>query len=103
MNKWISDIIDGKLQLSAISDERLAKLCQILNDYYRQGNPLVSDEEYDFIYLKALSDRVPEHPFLHNVEPEDTLISTKKITLPQRMRSTDKAYSFSQIQSGLRE
>ena len=97
MEKWVKKIISGKTNLDDISNNRLAQLCQIMNDYYRQGQAIVSDYDYDFIYLKQLKKKIPNHSFLHNIEPEKGLFLNKKIPLPERMLSTDKAYSFSDI------
>ena len=61
------------------------------NSAYRQGQPLVSDAEYDGLVerLRALA---PDHPFLQSVEPE-TFAGKKKVRHPDPMLSTEKAYS----------
>lgn len=60
------------------------------NDAYRAGNPLVDDQTYDDLVerLRALS---PDHPFLHQVEPE-AFTGKREVSHPVPMLSTEKAY-----------
>jgi DNA ligase (NAD+) len=78
-----------------LDDDALVEFCKKANIAYRKGNPIISDADYDFIYLAELQKRQPNHPFLQSVEPEGLI--SKKITLPQVMLSTDKAYSLEEI------
>lgn len=84
------------LTAQAISTEELLQVLHGLNGVYRAGFPLVDDQTYDNVYLQALKNSDPEHEFLNSVEPE-TLLDVKTITLPQKMLSTDKSYSFEAI------
>lgn len=68
---------------------------QVTNALYRAGIPIIDDQEYDNLSAR-LAQKDPENPFLTSVEPE-VLIDSKTITLPQKMLSTDKAYSFEEI------
>ncbi|WP_347990068.1 BRCT domain-containing protein [Methylomonas sp. AM2-LC] len=85
--------------IRSVSDSDLIGYIEKLNFEYRGGNPLVSDEEYDHVFIAELVHRNPEHPFLNNVEPEsdDEEFLGKKIPLPERMLSTNKAYSSKAI------
>ncbi len=78
-----------------ISDDQLLAFLQLANLLYRSGEPVVADDDYDFIYLAELRRRHPNHPFLHEVEPE---AGAKTVELPARMLSTDKAYDFAAVE-----
>jgi DNA ligase (NAD+) len=80
-----------------LTDEELAQFCQIANLAYRAGKPIISDQDYDFIYLAALKDRNPEHPLFKSIEPEGQAFSEEKVLLPEAMLSIDKAYSWGEI------
>ncbi len=80
-----------------LADEELAQFCQIANLAYRAGKPIISDQDYDFIYLTALKDRNPEHPLFKSIEPEGQAFSEGKVLLPEAMLSIDKAYSWGEI------
>jgi DNA ligase (NAD+) len=88
-------IIEGERQPEDLSDSELLDFLQLTNLLYRSGEPVISDDEYDFSFLNELRRRHPDHPFLGTVEPEPV---TKTVELPERMLSTDKAYNFSTIQ-----
>ncbi|SMN16986.1 DNA ligase [uncultured Candidatus Thioglobus sp.] len=91
-------IIQQKFIPNDLSDNDLAEFCQQANEAYRQGNPIISDQDYDFIYLAELKNRLPQHPLLQLVEPEGQGFSEEKVRLPEIMLSTDKAYSWGEIQ-----
>ena len=67
------------------------------------GSPIVTDENYDFIFIPELQKRMPNHPFLQKVESESEGFSDEKIKLPEKMLSTDKAYTWGESRSGLKE
>jgi DNA ligase (NAD+) len=90
-------IIRQEILVDELSDQQLADFCITLNTAYRDGNPMVSDKDYDFIYLPALKKRRPEHPLLQAIEPEGAGFSTDKVLLPEIMLSTDKAYSQEEV------
>jgi len=83
-NIQIQDITNQKILISDLTDADLLDFCKILNQSYRDGNPIVSDEDYDFIFIPELSKRVPNHPFLQKVESEDEGFSEDKIKLPKK-------------------
>ena len=100
-NIKIQDIADQKILISDLTDDDLFEFCKIANQRYRDGSPIISDEDYDFVYIPELSKRLPEHPFLQKIESENEGFSEEKIKLPKKMLSTDKAYSWEEINKWL--
>jgi len=96
-DKKISNIVNHEISIKDLTDQELASFCVYANEKYRAGSPVISDEDYDFIYLKSLKDRTPGHPLLQSVEPENEGFSEEKLLLPKPMLSIDKAYSFPEI------
>ncbi|HIB97900.1 MAG TPA: DNA ligase, partial [Candidatus Thioglobus sp.] len=93
----IQNIIQQKVLLDDLSNDDLAEFCQQANIAYRDGSPIVSDQDYDFIYLAELKRRLPHHSLLQTIEPEGQSFSEEKVLLPEVMLSTDKAYSWDEI------
>lgn len=87
--------VENLFSLSKYSVEELETLLKVANALYRSGHPIIEDKTYDD-YLSYFRDLDPDNPFLSNVEPE-VLIDSKTVPLPQKMLSTDKAYSFEEI------
>ncbi|MEE9491963.1 MAG: BRCT domain-containing protein [Gammaproteobacteria bacterium] len=81
-----------ELDEGSLTDEQLIEFITFANALYRGGEPIISDADYDFLYLAELSSRQPDHPFLQEVEPEAGFVG-KTVPLPERMLSTDKAYT----------
>jgi DNA ligase (NAD+) len=100
-NQIIKDIASQVSLVSDLSDDVLIEFCAIANQRYRIGSPIISDENYDFIFLHELAKRLPNHPFLKKVEDEIEGFSEEKIKLPQKMLSTDKAYSWEEVNKWL--
>ena len=100
-NIQIQDITNQRILISDLTDEDLLEFCKIANQRYRDGAPIISDEDYDFIYTLELSKRFPDHPFLQKVEDENEGFSEEKIKLPEKMLSTDKAYSWEEVNKWL--
>lgn len=94
---FIQKIIHNKILLDDLSDQDLAQFCQSANLAYRAGNPIISDSDYDFIYLKALKQRLPQHPLLQSIEAEGIGFAEEKSRLPEVMLSTDKAYTWDEV------
>lgn len=86
----------GEIPVTALSDRQLEEFLQIANLFYRGGEVLITDAQYDFTFLAELARRHPAHPYLHTVEPE-AAIEAKTVELPVRMLSTEKAYDFAAI------
>ena len=100
-NIQIQDITNQRILISDLTDEDLLEFCKFANQRYRDGSPIISDEDYDFIYAFELSKRLPDHPFLQKVEDENVGFSEEKIKLPEKMLSTDKAYSWEEVNKWL--
>ena len=99
--KKVEEIAKQNILISDLSDDELAEFCIISNQMYRDGDPIVSDQDYDFVFLSALTKRLPNHPFLQTLEIEHAGFAEEKLKLPERMLSTNKAYSWSEIQKWL--
>lgn len=82
----------GKTELN--SDE-LVVVLKTSNALYREGYPIINDKQYD-LFIASLKSINPIHPYLDSVESE-VLAEAKTVVLPQKMLSTDKAYSFDEI------
>mgnify|MGYP005986343593 CR=1 FL=1 len=76
--------------------DELLLLLKVANALYRSASPILKDETYD-TYIAQLKFINPHHPYLSTIEPE-ILVDSKSISLPKRMLSTEKAYSFSEIE-----
>ncbi|MDC1387103.1 helix-hairpin-helix domain-containing protein [Candidatus Thioglobus sp.] len=100
-NQTIENITNQSLLIGDLSDDDLIEFCIIANQSYRNGTPIISDENYDFIFIRELTKRLPNHPFLKKVETEAEGFSEEKIILPEKMLSTDKAYSWEEISKWL--
>ncbi len=83
--------------LWAFSPEDLTLILQIANATYRAGVPVMSDIKYDTLYVKELEDKNPDSEFLASVEAEP-VIESKTVALPVKMLSTEKAYSYEEIE-----
>ncbi len=86
----------AQLTPSQLSDEQLLEVLEETNRSYREGFPIVDDQFYDHQLLSELASRNPEHSYLHQVEPEPAF-NEKTVVLPQRMLSTDKAYTLTEM------
>lgn len=93
----LSVFAELKGDLPNINDVNLLEFLQLANILYRAGDPLISDDQYDFTFLEELRKRDPDHPYLHTVEPEP-LVGAKTVELPVRMLSTEKAYEIKVIE-----
>ncbi len=80
-----------------LSDHSLLGFLQIANALYRAGEPVISDDLYDHVFLAELKKRHPEHPYLQTVEPEPAFTG-KTVKLPVQMLSTEKAYNLESIE-----
>ena len=82
-----------------MSQESIAELVDLLKAYnsaYRQGAPIVSDDEYD-TQVEKLRAMAPEHPFLHTVEVEQ-FADRRQVRHPVPMLSIEKAYNREQLE-----
>ena len=83
--------ISGRPLDLELSDPELLEFLKIANALYRGGEEIITDNEYDFVFLAELKRRDPDHPFLKLVEPESAFVG-KTALLPERMLSTEKTY-----------
>ncbi len=90
------EIVNLPALATQLSDEELAEFLQLANALYRGGEPIVSDSDYDFVLMAELAKRHPEHPLVTRLEPEN--LGGKTVALPQKMLSTDKAYTQKEIE-----
>lgn len=79
-----------------LSTEQLVDHLERLNAAYRAGEPEVSDHEFDHVWVAALREREPDHPFLSTVQADGDG-SSNKIRHPSPMLSTEKAYETEAI------
>ena len=86
-------------QISQLNDEEQLSLLKIANACYRSGVPFIKDELYD-AFNQTFAHNNPDHLFVNSVESE-VLNLGKTVALPQKMLSTDKAYSKLEIQKWL--
>ncbi len=93
----LSAVTDPACDAATLNDEKLLELLELANILYRAGEQLISDDQYDFVFLEELRNRTPDHPYLHTVEPEP-LTEAKTVELPFRMLSTEKAYEFAAVE-----
>lgn len=89
------DEIEALYTAKNLTAEQVLCLLKVSNALYREGFPIIDDEVYDQ-YQQKLAELDPENEFLATVEPE-VLAGAKTVVLPQRMLSTDKAYTFDEI------
>lgn len=91
------DTINALFQkpINELSLDNLLLVLKVANALYRSASPMMKDETYD-TYIAELKSINPRHPYLVNVEPE-VIEDSKTTVLPKRMLSTDKAYSFDEI------
>jgi len=75
--------------------DELVDLLRSYNRAYRQGAPIVSDDEYDTL-VERLRTVAPEHPFLHAVEAEQ-FEGRRQVRHPVPMLSIEKAYNREQL------
>ena len=78
-----------------LKSKELVQVLTASNALYREGFPATTDEQYD-LYISMLKSINPIHPYLNSVESE-VLADSKTVSLPKKMLSTDKAYSFEEI------
>ena len=87
---------------SNLDSDELVQILKASNALYRVGLQVITDEQYD-LYISMLRSINHLHPYLNKVEPEpEALAEAKTVELPQRMLSTEKAYSKEDIEKWLK-
>ncbi|MGO3739928.1 MAG: BRCT domain-containing protein [Marinomonas foliarum] len=99
-NEIDSNELTQWLNKTELNSDELVTLLSASNALYRAGKPIINDEQYD-LYISMLRDINHLHPYLNTVEPE-VLAESKTVELPQRMLSTEKAYSIKDIEKWLK-
>ena len=99
--KRLEEIANKDIGQESLSDQELVEFLGVANALYRGGDEIVNDKEYDNIFVAELVKRHPKHSFLRSVEPE-SVFEGKKVRLPERMLSTEKAYSESSIEKWIK-
>ncbi len=83
---------------ASLSVEELSGLIEYHNrKYWAEGEPEISDDEYDFI-VRALTAKDPTHPILALVSAP-VVSGSGKVVHKDPMLSLDKAYSLSEVLS----
>jgi len=95
--KNIESITNNTKLVADLSNQELIEFCKYANYKYRSGDPIISDQDYDFIFYSELKKRLPNHSLVTTVEPENNAFSVEKVLLPETMLSIDKSYSFNEI------
>jgi len=85
----------------AMSTDELRGRIETLEQAYRAGQPLVSDEVFDHVYMAELKRREPEDPLLQQVGAEPDF-GDGKVVHPSPMLSTDKAYTREELAAFVR-
>ncbi len=88
--------------MSQETEQQAQQLMEDYNTAYRAGNPTISDGLYDFLLDQYAKD-FPNNPFFNQqeVEPEPEVAVGKTCKLPQKMLSTQKAYTIKEIEKFL--
>jgi len=74
--------------------KELVKLLEKANKAYREGNPIITDAEYD-AYIEELKNLDPNHPYLNKVEEES--FEKPKIKHTEPMLSIEKVFSIEDL------
>jgi len=85
------------LPANELTDGELEQLIKKANKAYRSGQPIMDDSLYDHEYLAEFRRRYPDHKLLHRIEVE-AFFSEQKVKHLTPMLSTDKAYSFEDME-----
>ena len=93
--------MDDAVSVAAMSTDALKERMQSLEQSYREGHPLVSDEVFDHVYVAELKRREPDHPLLQTVGAEPDF-GAGKVVHPTPMLSTEKAYTVEEVENFVR-
>lgn len=89
------------LYVKEISEDELVEFLTIANALYRGGHQIISDADYDGIYLAELQKRNPDHAYLINIEPE-AAFEGPKLDLPVQMLSTEKKKNYKEVETWIK-
>lgn len=104
MQAQIDKVVRGFVSAESLGEDLLVSILEELNSRYRAGDPLVSNEVYDGVFIEALRALNPDHPFLNTVEPEpeDAFGDLPSVRHAKPMLSTDKAYHQFEVSAFVR-
>ncbi|ASK78497.1 DNA ligase [Paraphotobacterium marinum] len=91
----INSDLESLKSFEILSEEKQLYILKVLNFLYRGGHPACTDQQYNQ-FFNFFKKKYPNNDFILTVEPEP-IIGEKLVTLPQKMLSTDKAYSKEEI------
>ncbi|WP_421866650.1 BRCT domain-containing protein [Motiliproteus sp.] len=92
--------LKGLFSKPSLNEYDLVYVLKVSNALYREGVEVINDDQYD-LYISMLRDINHLNPYLNSVEPE-VVSEAKTVQLPQRMLSTEKAYSLDDIKKWLK-
>jgi DNA ligase (NAD+) len=95
-SKEVKYYLDNLELLKEIPKEKALMVRDVLNAFHKKRDPYVSDIVYDNQVEAVIRARFPYHSSLNEVDKEP-IKDSKTVPLPEKMLSTDKAYSFSEI------
>lgn len=86
-------------QLDKMSEIEAETLIEELNKHYRSGAPVVSDLDYDAL-LDMFAVKFPKSKLLNQevIESDTNAFEGKTVKLPERMFSTNKAYTIEALE-----
>lgn len=86
------------VDITYLGEKEAEALMRGLNESYRAGAPEVQDSDYDYL-LEYFAEKYPENRYFNQEEVESDLglFEGKTVKLPERMLSTQKAYSHEEI------
>ena len=76
--KKVEEIANQNILISDLSDDELAEFCIIANQMYRDSESIVSDQDYDFVFLAALTKRLPIIHFYRNWKVNIKVLQKKR-------------------------
>jgi DNA ligase (NAD+) len=99
MSNTISEVDEYWEKVSSLSEEKIEAIMTMANNEYRSGNRIMRDSLYDGLMALSAA-RFPDNSFFNQLEVESDLeaIDGKTVKLPERMLSTNKAYSLAEIE-----
>jgi DNA ligase (NAD+) len=92
-------VCDREIEFELIELNEQLGVLMMANAMYRSGVPCISDKLYDEFH-NYFKNQNPEHEYVRKIEPE-LLSEGKTVTLPAKMLSTEKAYSFKEVNKWL--
>lgn len=81
-----------------MTKEELLQQIKIHNQAYREGHPVISDQEYDD-EVSELKKIDPNNPWFKYIEPVQ-ISESRKVKLPIPMKSLNKVKNLSDLKNG---